>query len=89
MKRILTIVILSFSVLIGFGLGYAGEYGSQKQASEIDYTLMGFKESGVWYFLCTAPQYPVRTVPSYVTYGPPPPCMPPAACAPQPNGKRR
>jgi hypothetical protein len=39
--------------------------------------MMGFKNQGVWYFLCTAPAFPVRIAPHYFQFGPPPPCAPP------------
>lgn len=54
-----------------------------------DHTLMGFLEQGVWYFLCTAPAYPVRIGPHYQTYGPPPPPCPAPPCAFPPPVKRR
>ncbi len=49
-------------------------------AFPLDQTLMGFKEQGVWYFLCIAPEYPIRIGPQYATYGPPPPPCPPPLC---------
>ncbi|MGO9119080.1 MAG: hypothetical protein ACLQPD_15910 [Desulfomonilaceae bacterium] len=49
----------------------------------LDRTLMGFKEQGVWYFLCIAPEHPSRISPNYQTYGPPaPPCPPPPCLVP-------
>jgi len=54
----------------------------------LDPTLMGFKEIGTWYFLCTAPTYMDRIPPHYLTFGPPPvpycpPPMPMAGPVPQ------
>lgn len=48
----------------------------------LDYTLMGFKEQGVWYFLCCAPTYGCRIPPHYLTIGPPPPPYCPPPCVP-------
>jgi hypothetical protein len=89
MKRIipLTCAVVFFILLLAIGLSFAGGHGPYKQSPQLDYSLMGFKEQGVWYFPCVAPQYPVKTAPCYVTYGPPPPCMPPAPCAPPFKGK--
>lgn len=39
-----------------------------------DLELMAFKDQGVWYFLCSAPAFPVRVDFHALTYGPPPPC---------------
>jgi hypothetical protein len=47
-----------------------------------DLSLMAFKEQGIWYFLCSAPEFPYRIPLHYLTYGPPPPqCVPPP-CGP-------
>jgi len=43
----------------------------------LDPTLMGFKDQGIWYFLCTAPVFCERIPAHYLTYGPPPPQCPP------------
>ncbi len=53
----------------------------------LDETLMGMKEQGVWYFLCTAPAYPYRIPPHFMTFGPPPPpCVePPGTICPNGN----
>jgi hypothetical protein len=64
-------VFLGGSILlsgVSFAGGGAGGYGPP-----LDQELMGFKEHGAWYFLCTAPAYPYRIGPHYRTYGPPPP----------------
>jgi hypothetical protein len=84
MKRFFAniIIIVLFISISAIASSFAGEYGSNRQSPELDYSLMGFKEQGVWYFPCVAPQYPVKIAPCYVSYGPPPPCMPPAPCAP-------
>jgi hypothetical protein len=58
-----------------------GGPSGRMNAPALDHTLMGFKEQGAWYFLCTAPAYPVRIGPSYQTYGPPPPPCPAPPCA--------
>lgn len=60
----------------------AGGPGKHLQGPPLDHTLMGFKEQGVWYFPCVAPEHHPRIPPHYATYGPPPPpyCAPP--CAP-------
>lgn len=50
----------------------------------LDPVLMGFKEEGVWYFLCEAPAYLHRIPPHFQTYGPPPPPCCPIPLAPAP-----
>lgn len=52
------------------------------QTPPLDYTLMGFKEQGAWYFPCVAPEFPKRIPPHYQTYGPPPPPCSGGHCAP-------
>ncbi len=52
----------------------------------LDASLMAFKEIGIWYFLCVAPEYPCRIPPHYQTYGPPPPPCAPPPCGPPPCG---
>ena len=47
----------------------------------IDVAMMGFKNHGVWYFLCHAPAFPVRIAPHYLEFGPPPPCVSPMMAA--------
>ncbi|MGO8821656.1 MAG: hypothetical protein ACLQO6_10570 [Desulfomonilaceae bacterium] len=76
----LTMVAVSFA-------GGSGGPGGAMQGPPLDYTLMGFKDEGVWYFPCCAPEFTHRIPPHYQTYGPPPPpyCgVPGAPCAPPP-----
>lgn len=73
-------------VLMASSLSYA-QQSHAVAAPPLDPVLSGFKDQGVWYFLCTAPYYPVRIPPHYLTFGPPPPCGPPAPWAlPGPQG---
>jgi hypothetical protein len=60
----------------------AGGPGPGMQGPALDYTLMGMKEQGVWYFPCCAPEYTKRIAPHYQTYGPPPPPYCGVPCAP-------
>jgi hypothetical protein len=78
MKRTITLTGTAALIIFCFGiaLSFAGGYGDYRRGPELDHTLMGMKEQGVWYFPCVAPQYPVKIGPSYVSYGPPPPCAP-------------
>ncbi|MCL5123271.1 MAG: hypothetical protein M1511_02000 [Deltaproteobacteria bacterium] len=86
LKSILIVMI----VLMGLTMspmcfaGGPGGPGGAMQGPPLDYTLMGFKEQGAWYFLCTAPEYPKRIPPHYQTYGPPPPPYCGIPCAPAP-----
>ena len=50
----------------------------------LDPILMAFKDQGVWYFFCFAPQFPYRIPPHYFSLGPPPPLYCPPPCAPVP-----
>jgi hypothetical protein len=63
-----------------------GGFVPRVPAAPLDQSLMAFKEQGVWYYLCSAPVYPCRIPPHYLTFGPPPPhyCPPPCAPAPVP-----
>ena len=78
MKRliILTAAIALAILCFSFATSFAGGVADHRRGPELDYTLMGMKEQGVWYFPCVAPQDPVKIAPSYVVYGPPPPCAP-------------
>lgn len=76
MKR--TIILALFAVFV-FGtatpeISFAG--GTPLHyAAPVDPVLTGFKEQGVWYFLCTAPVYQYRVPPHYTSYAPlPQPC---------------
>ena len=46
----------------------------------VDWSMMAFKEQGVWYFLCEAPVYLYRIPPHFLTFAPPPPCWPTPPC---------
>ncbi|MGC8660066.1 MAG: hypothetical protein ACP5U1_13435 [Desulfomonilaceae bacterium] len=84
MGRMLSILAVMFALMspLCFAGGPGGQGGAM-QGPPLDYTLMGFKEQGAWYFLCTAPEYCKRIPPHYQTYGPPPPyCGVPCAAAP-------
>lgn len=70
-------VILSHGIAGGPGMGHR-----HAQTPPLDYTLMGFKEQGAWYFPCVAPEFPKRIPPHYQTYGPPPPPCSGGQCAP-------
>jgi hypothetical protein len=85
MKRNILLIGIITLLISFFAIAsiYAGGHDPYRQRPELDYSLMGFKEQGVWYFPCVAPQYPVKIGPSYVTYGPPPPpCAPAPTCEP-------
>lgn len=79
--------LLAAICIIGVaGLAHAGDQLHRAGAyPPLDPTLMGFKDQGVWYFLCAAPIHIERIPPHYLTYGPPPVpyCPPPAPCPPQ------
>jgi len=79
---VLAVMVLATSCLPTDSLaGGRGPRGSAR----LDDTLMGFKEQGIWYFLCTAPVFDQRIPPHYLTYGPPPPnyCPPPVPVTPR------
>ena len=73
------IMFIFLTVLLAVQLPSACLAGAwpNRNSPPLDQTLMGFKDQGVWYFLCIAPEFPIRIGPSYQTYGPPPPCLPP------------
>ncbi|MFH0824678.1 MAG: hypothetical protein V2B18_18135 [Pseudomonadota bacterium] len=82
MKKALIIQLAAITLLIVFhSLAVAGGPPRTFGPPPLDETLMGFKEQGVWYFPCVAPEYKYRIAPHYKTYGPPPP---PCGPAPQP-----
>ena len=84
MIRLLSVslAIAVFAVTFFAAMSIAGGPGGSTQGPPLDYTLMGFKEQGVWYFPCCAPVYNQRIPPHYLTYGPPPPPYCPPPCAP-------
>ncbi|MFH1115644.1 MAG: hypothetical protein V1792_17180 [Pseudomonadota bacterium] len=75
-KILLTLIALALIPSLLSIDAHSGGMG-RPQAPPLDQTLMGFKETGVWYFLCASPTYLQRIPPHYATYGPPPPpCCP-------------
>jgi len=71
------------------GIAQAGP-ADRRNGLTLDYQLMSFKDSGMWYFLCDAPLVQDRVPPSYLTAWPPaPPCGPRPLMAPPVMGKRR
>lgn len=76
-KLILFIIIAALVITVLPLLAWAETKADREKNPPLDVSLMGFKDQGVWYFLCEAPAYPVRIGPHYLTYGPPPPCCPP------------
>jgi hypothetical protein len=78
-----TIVVLGSLTMVPVCLsGGPGSHGPAMQGPPLDYTLMGFKDQGVWYFPCSAPEFPKRIPPHYQSYGPPPPPYCGVPCAP-------
>lgn len=86
MRRVLPVVLATLISLLACGLVCAGGPETSGARSRmphevgppLDPTLMGWKEQGVWYFLCTSPIRGARIPPHYLTYGPPPvPYCPP------------
>jgi len=74
-RAFFVVVMLALTI----GVSAAAHAGGAKVMGPppLDPALMGFKESGVWYFPCTAPVYLWRIPPHYLTYAPlPPPCVP-------------
>ncbi len=78
------IVVLGGLTMVSVCLagGPGGHGGAAMQGPPLDYTLMGFKDQGVWYFPCSAPEFPKRIPPHYQSYGPPPPPYCGVPCAP-------
>lgn len=74
---LLIVVIAASGVLCHAGGPY--RHGFSKPA--LDRSLMGFKEQGVWYYLCSAPMQPHRIGPYYLQVMPPP-----VMCAQIPHG---
>jgi hypothetical protein len=90
MKTLAAVLIAITGLLHLCTASYGGGTGGASNP-QLDSTLMGMKEHGAWYFLCTAPIFPCRIPPHYMTYGPPPPpyCPPPCATGPRKPGKLR
>jgi len=82
MRRLVLLFVVA-ALILPVCHAVAGGTPPPAQYPPLDYTLMAFKEQGVWYFPCVAPMYPVRIPPHYLTFGPPPPpCPPPPMCLP-------
>lgn len=75
--------VLVCVILLSAAFCLAGGPRPTYMPAPLDESLMAFKEQGVWYFLCEAPMFPYRIPVHYQTYGPPPPCGPPAHPGPQ------
>lgn len=83
--KVLAGVMAAASLLIVSAPCY-GQQPHWASAPPLDVALRGFKDQGVWYFLCTAPYYEVRIPPHYLVYGPPPPYCPPPPVPPSSHG---
>ena len=80
---VVLLALLGFMVLSPLSYAEEGVKGAY-YGPPLDETLMAFVDQGVWYYLCTAPVYPCRIAPRYLTYGPPPPPCCPVPYAPPP-----
>lgn len=90
MMKALAAAFLAALIALPASLSWGGGAARPAHYPPLDYSLMAFKEQGVWYFLCEAPQYPYRIPPHYATFGPPPPaCPPPLICAPPPPAVKK
>lgn len=89
-KGLRWVLFLTVFMMVTVAVCRAGGSGRYTQSPPLDHSLMGFKEQGVWYFPCAAPEHQPRIPPHYATYGPPPPpyCAPPCAPA-MPLGVRK
>ncbi len=76
-KLILFIIVAALALMLHPFVCCAETGAGKGKEPPLDVSLMGFKDQGIWYFLCEAPTYPVRIGPHYLMYGPPPPCCPP------------
>ena len=76
---LLAIIIVTIALILPAFAGPSGRIGPPL----LDASLMAFKEQGIWYFFCVAPEYPCRIPPHYATYAPPPPTCGPPPCAVQ------
>ncbi len=84
LKRLIVIVFVAAVVISMLApcIAQAGP-ASRRNGPPLDYQLMAFKNSGVWYFLCDAPLVQDTVPPSYLTaWPPPPPCGPRPLMAP-------
>ncbi|MBI5570253.1 MAG: hypothetical protein HY914_09940 [Desulfomonile tiedjei] len=78
MRKVLALVLLVAAVVLTeFPAAVQAGPAGRAMGPPLDYTLMGFKNQGVWYFLCEAPVVVYRVPPHYLTYAPPPPCYGP------------
>jgi hypothetical protein len=77
MSRHLWVGVLAVLMGVSFVAG-AADAGGRKNpgAPPLDGAVMAFKEQGVWYFPCVAPEFHWRIPPHYLTCAPPPPCWP-------------
>jgi hypothetical protein len=90
MRRNIIIFVFVAFTLAALLPAYLSAKDTASKVPLLDQTLMGFKEQGVWYFLCIAPEHPSRISPNYQTYGPPaPPCLPPPCLVPAKPTKLR
>lgn len=88
MRRLFLGALVFLAVVSVFpGVSWSGGPGTMRPAP-LDPVLMGFKEQGVWYFLCTAPEYCYRIPPHFQTYGPPPPPCCPVPLIPVPPPRK-
>ncbi len=79
-----------FAMLTASLPAFAGGAARPPQTPPLDYTQMAFKDQGIWYFLCVAPEFCERIAPHYLTYGPPrPPCAPPPCVPAMPMPRKR
>ncbi len=81
------VMAVIIAVSIFSSLSYA-QQSYAPTAPPLDPVLKGFKEQGVWYFMCAAPYHPVRIPPQYLSFGPPPPCAPIQGTPSDRNGAR-
>ncbi len=90
MRRNIIIFVFVAAALAALPSAHVWAKDGPSNMPPLDQTLMGFKEQGVWYFLCIAPEHPSRISPNYQTYGPPaPPCPPPPCFVPAKPSKSR
>ncbi len=90
MRRSIIIFVFVVVTLLAQFSAHVLAKDSASNVPPLDQTLMGFKDQGVWYFLCIAPEHLSRISPNYQTYGPPaPPCPPPPCLVPVKPSKFR
>ena len=87
LKRICITLMMAAVVVSMLALGSAQAGQKQRRNTPpLDYELMAFKNSGIWYFLCEAPLIPFGCPPSPRTALPPRPPCGPMPCLP-PTGQ--